>query len=64
MERDLKCFEVTINAYQSQIELGHVGYLSSYPRYGLTTGFIGTVAAWSEVPYRRQTTVTMIGWAL
>ena len=61
LEGALKGYSVTINVFRNQIEIGHVGRIAYYPRFGLANGFTGIVCGWREVPAKGQVTVVLIG---
>ena len=61
LEGKLKAYRLTINRFRNQIELGIVGRIDYYPRFGLENGFAGVVVAWSETPAKGQVTMVLIG---
>jgi hypothetical protein len=60
LDLGLRCFEVTTDKYLGQVEIGHVAKLT-YPLFGLSDGFTGVVAGWSEKIGRRRLTMTLVG---
>jgi hypothetical protein len=61
LEGGLKAYSVTINRYLNQIELGMIGRIVSYPRFGLANGFTGVVCAWEEITAKRTVTLILLG---
>ena len=60
LEKGLRVFTVTTDRYLNQVEIGHVARIT-YPLYGLSGGFTGVVAAWSEQVRKRRLTMTLVG---
>lgn len=60
LEKGLRAFTVTTDKYLGQVELGHVARVT-YPLFGLSNGFTGVVAAWSETINKRRLTMTLVG---
>lgn len=61
LERGLKAYSVTFNVFRNQVEIGMVGRIDSYPRFGLSGGFTGVVVAWSENATNGQVTMVLLG---
>jgi len=45
LEGKLKAYRVIFNRYRNQVEMGHVGRIDYYPRFGLEGGFTGIVVS-------------------
>lgn len=60
-ESKLKAYRLTINRFRNQVELGHIGRIDTYPRFGLESGFTGVVVAWREVPAVGQVEIVLLG---
>lgn len=60
LEKGLRAFNVTTDKYLGQVEIGHVARVT-YPLYGLSQGFTGVVAGWSEQIGKRRLTMTLVG---
>jgi hypothetical protein len=54
-------YRVVFNRYRNQVEMGHVGRIDYYRRFGLVNDFTGIVVGWSEVPAKGQVTLVLIG---
>ena len=52
---------MVFNRYRNQVEMGHVGRIDYYRRFGLVNDFTGIVVGWSEVPAKGQVTLVLIG---
>lgn len=61
IETGLQAFRVTIDRYRGQINLGDVVQVTSYPRYGLGSGFTGVVASWAEDVSAGQVAMVLVG---
>jgi hypothetical protein len=61
LEGKLKAIGWSSNRYRNQVEMGHVGRIDYYRRFGLVNDFTGIVVGWSEVPAKGQVTLVLIG---
>lgn len=60
LERGLRVIKVVTDRYLGQVELGHTCQIT-YPYFGLSGGWSGTVVAWREKIGARRLELTVIG---